>query len=528
MSVLLETSVGDIVIDLDVERAPKTCLNFLKLCKLYRYNYCAFFSVQKNFLAQTGDPSSTGKGGVSVWNLLPPSSSDYSPSPYFKPERSKALNHKQKGTVSMALTQPSGKKQSARDDDDAQNDDLVAGSQFFITLADDIDYLDGRHAPFGSVVEGQEPDGALDKMNSAFVDDEQRPLKDIRIRRVHVLDDPFDDPAGLAAPSRTPSPTPEQLASIRLGDDEGDADKEDRLTAEQKEEARRKADSSAAALTLEMVGDLPFAEVRPPENILFVCKLNPVTRSEDLELIFSRFGKVMSCEVVRDKRTGDSLQYAFVEFDEKESAEQAYFKMDAVLIDNSRIRVDFSQSVSKLHGRWMQSRVGQGKRLPPWATAAGSSSSMSPPPRSSNGGGGGGHRGPASSSRGGGLVFDDAEMTRRPPPRERDSDRRRGHGDDGRRSDRRSPPRRYDDDRRARHYERSDRRDHRPHDSRGYDSRRDERGTSSRWDDGRDQRRGDGWGRDRERDGGIGGGGRDRDRDRERDRARHRESSPRR
>ena len=30
--------------------------------------------------------------------------------------------------------------------------------------------------------------------------------------------------------------------------------------------------------------------------MLFVCKLNQVTQSEDLEIIFSRFGKVVSCE----------------------------------------------------------------------------------------------------------------------------------------------------------------------------------------------------------------------------------------
>lgn len=71
-----------------------------------------------------------------------------------------------------------------------------------------------------------------------------------------------------------------------------------------------------------MVGDLPFANVRPPENVLFVCKLNPVTRDEDLELIFSRFGTIMSCQVIRDKKTGDSLQYAFIEFDKREDAEQ--------------------------------------------------------------------------------------------------------------------------------------------------------------------------------------------------------------
>lgn len=44
MSVLFETSLGDIVIDLEVESCPKTCENFLKLCKIYYYNLNAFFN----------------------------------------------------------------------------------------------------------------------------------------------------------------------------------------------------------------------------------------------------------------------------------------------------------------------------------------------------------------------------------------------------------------------------------------------------------------------------------------------------
>lgn len=67
---------------------------------------------------------------------------------------------------------------------------------------------------------------------------------------------------------------------------------------------------------------------------------------EDLHLIFSRFGPILSCEVIRDKRTGDSLQYAFIEFENQKDCEQAYFKMQGVLIDDHRIHVDFSQSVS--------------------------------------------------------------------------------------------------------------------------------------------------------------------------------------
>ena len=44
MSVLFETSLGDLVIDLEVEDCPQTCENFLKLCKVYYYNLNAFFN----------------------------------------------------------------------------------------------------------------------------------------------------------------------------------------------------------------------------------------------------------------------------------------------------------------------------------------------------------------------------------------------------------------------------------------------------------------------------------------------------
>lgn len=67
-----------------------------------------------------------------------------------------------------------------------------------------------------------------------------------------------------------------------------------------------------------MVGDLPSADVAPPENVLFVCKLNKVTRDGDLELIFSRFGDIVSCDIIRDEATGESLNYGFVAFKERQ------------------------------------------------------------------------------------------------------------------------------------------------------------------------------------------------------------------
>lgn len=335
MSVILETSLGDIVIDLlvDNSQARKSCENFLKLCKTKYYNFSPIHTVQKGFSFQTGDPlagSNDSDGGSSIWGIL----SGTSKKTFVAPIDPK-LKHTDRGTVSMA-TVPSSN----------DPDDRLAGSQFIITLGDDIDYLDGKAAIFGRVVEGFD---TLEKITDAFTDSKGRPLKDIRIRHTVILDDPYDDPPDLTVPDTSPPPSKSQLATVMIADDEV---LDDTISEADMEKLRREREARAQALTLEMVGDLPFAEVKPPENVLFVCKLNPVTHDEDLELIFSRFGKILSCEVIRDKRTGDSLQYAFIEFENQKDCEQAYFKMQGVLIDDHRIHVDFSQSVSKLSGEW--------------------------------------------------------------------------------------------------------------------------------------------------------------------------------
>lgn len=49
--------------------------------------------------------------------------------------------------------------------------------QFFITLADNLDYLDGKHTVFGEVAEGMD---VLMEINEAYCDEDNRPYKDIR------------------------------------------------------------------------------------------------------------------------------------------------------------------------------------------------------------------------------------------------------------------------------------------------------------------------------------------------------------
>ncbi|XP_017879929.1 peptidyl-prolyl cis-trans isomerase sig-7 [Ceratina calcarata] len=331
MAVVVETTIGDFTIDLYTEERPQTCRNFLKLCKLKYYNWNLFHSVQSNFIAQTGDPTGTGKGGESVYGIVLGEKARY-----YEAEQMPKIKHDRSGLLSMV---------------NCGNNML--GSQFFITLAPELQSLDGHHCVFGEIAEGLE---IVLKLNETICDGDHRPYQDIRISHTVILEDPFEDPKNFVVPDQSPPPTREALMSDRIGADEV-IDDTAGMTTEEIVEMQKEKEAKARATILEIVGDIPDAEMAPPENVLFVCKLNPVTTDDDLEIIFSRFGKIVGCEVIRDRQTGDSLQYAFIEFGDRKSCEEAYFKMDNVLIDDRRIHVDFSQSVAKM--RWK----GKGKGI---------------------------------------------------------------------------------------------------------------------------------------------------------------------
>ncbi|MFH4973595.1 hypothetical protein AB6A40_000304 [Gnathostoma spinigerum] len=333
MAVLLETTLGDIVIDLFVDERPKCCLNFLKLCKIKYYNLCQFYLVEQNYIAQTGDPSGTGSGGESIFAKLYGDNARY-----FEQELVPKMRHTRIGLVSMV-----------------NNGHDMLGSQFFITLGDNLDFLDNKHTIFGQVTEGF---STVTELNSLVCDENKRPYRDVRIAHTIVLDDPFDNPARLEIPSRSPSPDISILDTSQIALDQKVCEDEGKTEQEIRKEMEAK-DMASQAQILEMVGDLRHADDKPVDNVLFICKLNPVTTDEDLEIIFSRFGAIKCCEVIRDRRTGASLQYAFIEFEKSESCENAYLKMDNVLIDDRRIHVDFSQSVAKSyqwHGRTVERR----------------------------------------------------------------------------------------------------------------------------------------------------------------------------
>lgn len=120
---IIKTAKGDIRAELFASQAPITVNNFVFLAREGYYDGVTFHRVIPGFMAQTGDPTGTGRGG---------------PGYDFQDEFSPELRHDGPGVLSMANAGPG-----------------TNGSQFFITYAA-TPHLDGRHSVFGKVIEGMD------------------------------------------------------------------------------------------------------------------------------------------------------------------------------------------------------------------------------------------------------------------------------------------------------------------------------------------------------------------------------------
>ncbi len=117
------TPIGNIVIELFADQAPKTVNNFVFLAREGFYDGVTFHRVIKGFMAQGGDPTGSGRGGPG-----------YAFTDEFHPQR----RHDAPGILSMANAGPN-----------------TNGSQFFITQAP-TPHLDNRHSVFGKVTAGMD------------------------------------------------------------------------------------------------------------------------------------------------------------------------------------------------------------------------------------------------------------------------------------------------------------------------------------------------------------------------------------
>ena len=162
---ILNTSMGEIVIELFPDQAPKTVKNFVELAtgakewvdpnigekvKTKLYDGTIFHRVIPGFVIQGGCPKGDGTGGPG-WQV-------------------KAEFNKKKhmpGTLSMA--------RSAHPDS--------AGSQFFVCLTrEQCQHLDNQYTAFGQVIKGMD---VVQMIAALEVDSRSgRPLKPISMKRV--------------------------------------------------------------------------------------------------------------------------------------------------------------------------------------------------------------------------------------------------------------------------------------------------------------------------------------------------------
>lgn len=159
----LQTTVGNINVEVHCDMAMRCGWNFVTLCKQGYYDNTVFHRLVPGFIVQGGDPSGTGAGGESAFGNGQP----------FRDEFDVRIRHDKRGILSMANSGPNSN-----------------GSQFFFTLAA-TPHLDNKHAVFGRVVGGLQ---TLDRMEAIGADSKtERPLEEIKINTVIVYSDPLDE-----------------------------------------------------------------------------------------------------------------------------------------------------------------------------------------------------------------------------------------------------------------------------------------------------------------------------------------------
>ena len=140
-----DTDRGPIKLELYPDKAPLTVANFVNLARRGFYDGLNFHRVIADFMIQGGCPEGSGRGG---------------PGYRFEDETTNGLRH-DRGVLSMANAGPN-----------------TNGSQFFITHLP-TPHLDGKHAVFGEVTQGQDVVNKIaqgDKIKSITLHDDVGPL----------------------------------------------------------------------------------------------------------------------------------------------------------------------------------------------------------------------------------------------------------------------------------------------------------------------------------------------------------------
>ena len=156
--VILQTTKGNIELELFPDIAPLAVENFTTHIKNGYYNHVAFHRIIKNFMIQGGDPTESGRGGESIWHKN------------FKDEFAPNVIFDKPGILAMANRGPN-----------------TNSSQFFITTAP-TPWLNGGYTIFGKVVT-KDSMKTLMKLNNVKTSGRSggdRPLKRVEIIKAYI------------------------------------------------------------------------------------------------------------------------------------------------------------------------------------------------------------------------------------------------------------------------------------------------------------------------------------------------------
>lgn len=148
----LETSLGNIVIELFTETSPITVNNFVTLSNDGYYNDVIFHRVIKGFMIQGGDPSGTGHGDMGKY-----------PGYDFEDELNNPMKY-EKGIVAMANRGPN-----------------TNGSQFFIMHEEYP--LPYQYTIFGKVLNGLD---VVDAIGNVQTGENDKPNEDVVIYSIKI------------------------------------------------------------------------------------------------------------------------------------------------------------------------------------------------------------------------------------------------------------------------------------------------------------------------------------------------------
>jgi cyclophilin family peptidyl-prolyl cis-trans isomerase len=144
-TLIIELATGKVTVELQPDLAPLHVARIKELASEGFYDGIVFHRVIPGFMAQTGDPTGTGRGSSDKPNLK----AEFTKTPF------------ERGTLGMARSQSPNS----------------ANSQFFICF-DRSDWLDGQYTVFGKVVDGMdlvdriakgEPPSNPDKMVKVYI-----------------------------------------------------------------------------------------------------------------------------------------------------------------------------------------------------------------------------------------------------------------------------------------------------------------------------------------------------------------------